>query len=210
MKGPLQTVIRNLTNKTLNYGPNVAVRANSEFVFAFDPFTEWRNTPSINLERMLIDVRQGRALITYLYDPSFSAAVPHPCVQLSMAAQRIIAGGASKPVVAQPAQKEPVKMEGALPPGQLPEEPKIEREKVTKTTRLEQKIANAAAEAAGITAEPTEAKSSETVEEALKEQNLHRQPDPTTDPQVPAEEVKDVAPESSKKGGRRKKEVVTL
>ena len=205
MKGPLQTVIRNLTSKTLNYGPNVAVRANSEFVFAFDPFTEWRNTPSVNLERILIDVRQGRALITYLYDPNFSAAVPHPCVQVSMAAQRIIAGGAPTPA-AQPVKKEPVKMEGALPPGQLPDDPKIEREKVTKTTRLEQKIANAAAEAAGITAEPTEAKSSETVEEALKEQNLHRQPDPITDPQITEETAK----EAPKKGGRRKKEVVTL
>lgn len=211
MKGPLQTVIRNLTEKTLVYGANVCVRPNAEFIFGFDPFTEWRNNPGVNLERMLIDVRQGKALITYLYDPSFTSATPAPSVQLSMAAQRILAAGIPQPQVVAVPKKQEVKMEGTLPPGQLPDEPKIEREKLTKDSRPEQRMAQAAAEAAGITAEPEEAKNSEKVDAMLKEQNLHRQPDSLTgEPTIAETPMEDKAAEAPKKGGRRKKEVVSL
>jgi hypothetical protein len=204
MKGPLQTVLRNLTSKTLSYGTNVSVRPNGESIYPFDPFTEWRDNPSINLERILVDVRQGKVLITYLYDPSFAGATPAPSVKLSLASQRLLAAPQTPEIVPVHKPAEPVKMEGALPPGVLPDDPKIEREKITKDSRPEQRLMQAAAEAAGITAEPEEAKTEERVEEALKEQNLHRQPDPTTD--KVKEEVK---PETTKRG-RRKKEVVTL
>ena len=218
MKGPLQTVIRNLSDKPLNYRPscNLYVQPHGEFTLPFDPFSKWDSCSA--LERLLIDVRQGNALIIYLYDPGYAEATSCGNVELSVTAQRILNSPAvNRPET--PAEKEPAKMGGALPPGQLPEEPKLEREKLNKFSRVEQRVSQAAAEAAGIGMEPEEDKATN-IDKILEEQSLHREPDPTTDPQkaekteevTPAQEVieAEVIEQPAKKGGRKKKEVVTL
>ena len=209
MKGPLQTVIRNLTDKPLTYPAcKLFVKPNSEFLLPFDPFTKYEASNA--LERLLIDVKQGKALIIYLYDGNYAAATPVNSVQLSLNAQRIL----NTPVIEQPkaaVKKEPARMEGTLPPGELPEAPKIEREKLDKHSRVEQKVSQAAADAAGIGTEPEEDEA-KNIDKMLEEQSLHREPDPVKDPQKeePVIEPEVVAEQPAKKGGRKKKEVVTL
>jgi len=214
MKGPLQTVIRNLTDKPLNYKPScpLYVQPNGEFTLPFDPFSKWDNCSA--LERLLLDVRQGKALIIYLYDANYAAASTCSSVELSLNSQRIL----NTPVQEEMQlckKKAEAKMEGTLPPGQLPEAPKMEREKLNKYSRVEQRVSQAAAEAAGIGVEPEEDKA-KNIDKMLEEQSLHRQPDPTTDPQkAPVEEKTEVieaevVDSPAKKGGRKKKEVVTI
>lgn len=206
MKGPLQTVIRNLTDKPLNYPAcKLFVKPKSEFLLSFDPFTKYESCAA--LERLLIDVKQGNALIIYLYDANYAAAAATNSVQLSRNAERIL----NQPVIEEVkvVKKTPARMEGTLPPGELPEAPKMEREKLDKNSRTEQKVSQAAADAAGIGAEPEEAKPSKTVEDMLEEKSLHREADPTKDPQK-EEVIEAEVVEQPKKGARKKKEVVTL
>lgn len=217
MKGPLQTVIRNLTDKPLNYKPScpLYVQPNGEFTLPFDPFSKWDNCSA--LERLLLDVRQGKALIIYLYDANYAAASTCSNVELSLNSQRIL----NTPVqegMQLCKKKAEAKMEGTLPPGQLPEAPKMEREKLNKFSRVEQRVSQRAAEAAGIDTEPEE-DTAKNIDKILEEHSLHRQNEPeervqeTTEPT--AEAVVEVAEAEVvetpvKKGGRKKKEVVTL
>ncbi len=210
MRGPLKTIIRNRTGKALSYNtiPKLYIQPGKEFVLEFDPFSKWSSSNA--LETLLVDAKKGNIQIVYQIDSEY--AVPAPSkdmVKLSRIGEAAIG---LKPEIPQPRPAvKPLEAPKRVPLGKtadelVAEERKELREKAEKSpdtlTVEEQKRLDIQKLVESRT--PQEVNLDKLSERLSKaETTLTMEPDKLTD-------EKATKPEEPKKGGRKKKTVVTL
>jgi len=202
MHGPLKVVVRNLTDKPVAYptSPTLYIQANSEYVLDFDPFTRWADYTSA-LEPLLVDARKGIVQIIYALDSDFVSYVP--CtgyVQLSLIAQRRLNMEKPAPPIVAPEAELPKRVPFGKTVDDMVED---ERKDLSEEEKEERRKRD------GELKEVDLGKRTSTVSEEL---NVGLEPDHVVKPpfEPKAEEKVEVKEATPKRGGRRKKEVVSL